>query len=83
MSKYHPLGKWLEQQTGQSLTVDFEKIEEIIGGPLPDSARRHDEWWSNEDPGQTRHVQCKSWGLAGWEVKPVDRSAETVTFVRR
>jgi len=83
MSKYDPLGKRLEQQTGQSLTLDFEEIEEIIGGALPDSAKRHDAWWSNEDPGQTRHVQCKSWGLAGWEVESVDRLAKTVTFARR
>jgi len=83
MGKYDPLGKRLEQQTGQSLTLGFEEIEEIIGVVLPDSARTHSAWWSNEDPEQTRHVQCKSWGIAGWEVKSVDLLAGTVRFVRR
>jgi hypothetical protein len=48
-----------------------------LGQPLPDSARKHRTWWSNDStPG--RH--SSSWLQAGWFVEEVQQSTEMVTF---
>ena len=83
MDKYYPLQRRLEQESGQRITFEFEEIEQMLGASLPRSSRTYDAWWSNEDHTQTKHVQCKSWGLAGWQVESVDLSNEKVTFSRR
>ena len=48
MGKYQRLGEYLTAQKGDCCTLPFIKIEEIIGGSLPRSARNHREWWAND-----------------------------------
>ncbi len=80
-SKYTPLANYL-QNAGKSLseiTLTFEKIEEILGFKLPDSAREYQAWWANEFT-EHSHSQSQAWLSAGWKVKHYDLDRELVTF---
>ena len=41
MGKYDPLGAYLSGLLGDSCTLTFHEVEEIIRGSLPSSAKRH------------------------------------------
>ena len=84
MDTYKPHYDFLVRQPGNEITLPFEDIkdEDRIGVELPPSAREHREWWGNESNPGTRHRQCLAWLRAGWKVKSVDLSRETVTFER-
>jgi hypothetical protein len=56
----------------------FSDIEELLGFPLPRSARRHAAWWSNSGGA---HVQSLAWMNAGYRTEDVDLEQETVRFV--
>ncbi|MFQ5611674.1 MAG: helix-turn-helix transcriptional regulator [Anaerolineae bacterium] len=74
--KYYPLCEYLKNQPKNSLhTLAFDKIEEILGAPLPASAKVTRAWWSNSDS-----PQGKSWREAGWVVDDVDFRAQQVAF---
>ena len=62
MKKYQRLGEYLTEQQGDCCTLPFIKIEEIVGGSLPRSARNHRAWWANDET----HPQAQSWMRAGW-----------------
>jgi len=49
-----------------------------MGSPLPASARRRKNWWSNRDTASA--LQAGAWVNAGYHVKAVDVDQETVTF---
>jgi hypothetical protein len=80
--KYLPLAKFLMTRPKSERTVElkFKEIEQIIGEPLPPSARRYAAWWSNEKS-ETRHVQAHAWMAVGWIVH-ADRSISKATFDR-
>ena len=63
------------------LVLTFRKIEEIIGRPLPRSAHVYPEWWNNENPVTTKHVQSSSWQAAGYQAVP-DLKKRRVVFRR-
>lgn len=82
MSKYDPLYYWLGAKSlskGTRIPSTFEQIEEILGAKLPGTARIKPQWWGNEkyDP---RHIQCKAWLNAGFEVRELNIPKETVKF---
>ncbi len=81
MPKYEPLGEFLRRQADEKYTIhmSFRRLEEIIGEPLPASARRR-EWWGNETAGT--HVQAHAWLNAGWSLDKVDLDRGVVTFRR-
>jgi hypothetical protein len=81
MAKYDPLERFLAAQPGQDTTLAFAQIEQVIGAPLPPSARTYPMWWSNET-GRERHVQAEAWLRSGWRVDEVQFREETVTFRR-
>jgi hypothetical protein len=76
-SKYDPLRAFLATQQG-SVTLTFDQIERL-GIVLPAAARTYPEWWANEDPKLTRHVQCRAWRSLGRTATP-HLTAKTVTF---
>ena len=77
MGKYQHLGDYLTEQKGDDCTLPFIKIEEIIGGSLPPSARNHRAWWANDET----HPQAQSWIRAGWESEgPPDFGKGQVRF---
>ena len=81
MGKYEPLSVHLEAASAGEWSATFEQVEQILGFPLPPSARRHREWWSNQLG--AGHSQARGWQDAGWQVRKVDLNRETVTFRRR
>jgi hypothetical protein len=79
MRIYVPLCQWLRGGMFATYTLSFAKLEQIIGFPLPDSARNRSAWWANENA-PTRHVQCEAWLDAGFKVAHVDPHQQIVEF---
>jgi hypothetical protein len=77
-SSYAAIGRHLQGESGQEVTLTFDQIEDIIGRDLPASAHRHRAWWANTDT----HSQALTWLSAGWKVDAADLEQEEVTFVR-
>lgn len=80
-SRYAPLAIWLQNQPVEKDLVKptFAKIEEIIGGKLPESAYKNRAWWANDSVG---HVQSKQWLDVGWRVASVNMTTHVVRFAR-
>jgi len=77
-SKYEVLAGHLRDSPGTSLQMKFSEVEGVVG-PLPASARKHREWWSNNDS----HTHARNgWLAAGWKTKNVDMAAQQLTFMR-
>jgi hypothetical protein len=81
MSKYAPLGAYLQRQPEASVVRSFEQIERLLGFGLPTSARRSPRWWENQADGT--HVQANVWLGAGWQVFRVDLGGGVVEFRRK
>jgi len=77
-SKYFPLYEHLRARPLTEWTASFAEIEEILGIPLPPSARKHSAWWSNSRVG---HDYAQSWLDAGFDTRRRDFVNEHVTFV--
>ncbi len=73
-SKYAPLYDHLKNADVNTLHLSFEEIEEILGVPLPASARKYAVWWN-----PTGHPHAEGWAELGWAADP-DPDSETVTF---
>lgn len=78
MSKYQGLSDHLAGQTGKEWRGGFTDIEQLLGAPLPKTARSGVAWWANDET----KSQAKAWLGAGWQVMDVDVKAGTVTFLR-
>ncbi|MBA2465183.1 MAG: hypothetical protein H0V42_09450 [Nocardioidaceae bacterium] len=77
MAKYDALRDHLAKTTDQEeVTMSFSEIESLVHG-LPDSARTHGSFWSNDSK-----VQAKAWREAGWHVESTDLDAHRVLFAR-
>lgn len=79
MAKYDKWRDYLRKQSAINVVVSFADLDSLT--PMPNSARKHEWWWANEDLDSTTHVQCKAWQMAGYEAHP-DLGRKTVTFVR-
>lgn len=77
MSKYKPLSDRLAQHDADRWTASFAELEEVLGFPLPKSAREQNAWWRGAD--RPHH---SAWTEPGWRVLELDRRAETVVFGR-
>lgn len=77
MSKYKPLSDHLAQAKGDRWTASFAELEEVLGFPLPKSARDQNAWWLG---GEKPHHSA--WTEPGWRVLDLDRAAQTVVFAR-
>jgi DNA-binding XRE family transcriptional regulator len=76
-TKYWPLFNHLQQSGQDEVTLSFSEIEQLLGGPLPGSARQSRAWWSNRSSGT---VQASAWMEAGYHVEDLDLKQERVTF---
>ena len=77
-SKYELLSAHLRASPGTPLQMKFSEVEALVGA-LPPSARKHREWWSNNDS----HTHARNgWLAAGWKTARVDMDAEQLTFTR-
>ncbi|HEX8621520.1 MAG TPA: hypothetical protein VF718_06065 [Allosphingosinicella sp.] len=81
MGKYEPLATHLESAAAGEWSATFAQVEQVLGFPLPPSARKHREWWSNQVG--AGHSQARGWQDAGWQVGKVDLQEEKVIFRRR
>ena len=79
MPDYGRLAAHLAAQDEPRVTLTFEHVEAIIGGPLPWAARRGHGWWGKHPMGQRYHG-C-AWLRVGWRVERVDHYAGAVTFI--
>lgn len=75
--KYDPLSDYLTSSAQENIGLTFTQIENIIGADLPDSARRHRQWWENGG-----HSQARAWLDTGYKVEAVDFVNERVVFVK-
>ena len=78
-SKYDPLKKYLLEADRGPITMAFVEIENVLGFPLPKSARAYDAWWLDKSAGTT-HSHAFAWLGGGRQVRRVDRAAALVTF---
>ena len=78
--KYYPLQQCLAAQPGDTITLTFTQIEQIIDAPLPPTAYLR-TWWANRI-GQRGDSQTRAWQSAGWRVQAVNMRMCTVTFTR-
>ncbi len=60
-SRYQPLFDLLAAATGDELVVTFKEVAAIIGGPLPEYAILHTNWWRD-----TRNDHVQAWRALGW-----------------
>lgn len=81
MGKYEPLSTHLGATRLNEWSTTFAEVEQILGFPLPSSARKHREWWSNQ--AGAGHSQARGWQDAGWQVWKVDLEGEKAIFRRR
>lgn len=77
MSKYESLAKYLARTGAPELVMTFAQLEEILGAPLPASARTHRPWWANSLRG---HVQSRGWLDAGYQSDQVDLEGQKLRF---
>jgi hypothetical protein len=75
-SKYSKLAEYLASLDAQQWTASFEQVERVLQFRLPQSAREHQAWWSNQ-----MRSQSLGWQLAGWKTTDLDLENERVTFV--
>jgi hypothetical protein len=60
------------------LEMSLGEIEDLVGRPLPATAR-FPSWWRNDE----RRTHSRAWMIAGWEVTDVQLERERVVFTRR
>lgn len=77
MGVYEPITHYLSRAPGNSVRLTFGQLEKIISRPLPRSAYRHREWWSNNPTG---HSHARSWTTAGWRTEKVDLEKRILVF---
>jgi hypothetical protein len=79
MSKYDPLTHHLAQRGYSRIPMGFSELETLLGFGLPDSARKHRAWWSNNP---SNSVMTKAWLAAGYRSEQVDLEAEKLVFAK-
>lgn len=76
-TKYHPLFEHLLFSGQGRVSMTFAEIEEVLGAPLPPSARQREQWWGNSPNG---HSQARAWMRASYRATRVDLAGATVEF---
>jgi hypothetical protein len=77
--KYILLYEYLEHRYANTVVLTFAEIEDVVGFPLPDQARRQREWWTDViDAGPS---YADAWRLASRTALP-NLVAQIVTFDR-
>lgn len=84
--KYEALENYLRALSASTkeLSLTFQKLEEILGFSLPESAAKYREWWSNQADVSNR-PQARAWTRAGFRVDTVRQRGEDswVSFIRQ
>lgn len=76
--KYRPLTAWLRGIDEDEVTVALAELDELVDR-LPQSARTYSSsWWGNT----AGRPHGDAWLSAGWRVKSVNVTSDSVTFAR-
>lgn len=78
--KYAPLFRHLAALDTHRWPATFREVEAILGFSLPNSARIHRPWWSNQ--ANSGHSHALAWHAAGWKTCAVDLAEESLMFER-
>jgi hypothetical protein len=78
-SKYCILGEYLLEREEDQVKLSFSDIEDILGFPLPKSARKFRTWWANDT---THSHAVNGWLTFGWKVTEIDLIEQYVRFRR-
>lgn len=77
-AKYRGLAEYLLSSNETRVTLAYSQIEEILGFPLPDTARKFKQsYWANTET----HSYASSWMAVGYKTR-VDVDSDTVTFIK-
>ena len=76
-SKYAPLSDYLASSGMVYVPMSFQDIENIIGGALPNSARKYPTWWHSR---AANHVNAASWLNVGYKPTELDLKNQRVIF---
>jgi hypothetical protein len=79
MNKYDNLSEYLLKQNELVVPMKFSEIENVINDKLPNSARKHRAWWSNNP---SNSVITHAWLNAGFQTEKVDMAAQRLLFRR-
>ncbi|MCL2630142.1 MAG: hypothetical protein FWD49_01295 [Firmicutes bacterium] len=82
MSKYQPLGQYLEKSGKEKIELSFSEIERILGFRLIDSLRKHQIAWYGASEKSPTHVWKKVWCSYGYQVDTVSLDDERVVFYK-
>lgn len=77
--EYLSLHRYLDNRFAGTVVLTFAQIEDLLGFPLPDLARRYQDWWA--DAGSLPSAQSRAWTQASRSAEP-NLLAQTVMFVR-
>ena len=75
------LYEYLEHRHANTVVLTFAEVEDLLGFPLPEQARRHREWWTDADASMAGAPHSDAWILASRTAVP-NLSAQTVVFDR-
>lgn len=75
-NKYYKLEEFFKSCNDDIIELSFSKIEKILGFKLPNSAFKHNAFWSNTDS----HSIAFSWQNAGYKSKHTNLQNQTVIF---
>lgn len=78
MSRYAPLGEFLQHQSVERVSMTFDEIEGLIGHKLPNS-KQYPAWWSNNP---SNNPMTRAWLAAGYKTEQVDTAAQRLVFRR-
>jgi len=67
--KYDKLKQHFSRCTASSISITFKRIEDILGFPLPEAARKGREWWY---PRKEYNRMCEAWITEGYTIETPD-----------
>jgi len=79
--KYASLHLYLVNRYADKVVLTFGQLEDLLGSPLPDSARVEQEWWTSPNKDAGKSSCSDAWVLAGRTASP-NLMARTVAFER-
>jgi hypothetical protein len=81
-ARYRPLFDYLKSRFADSLVLTFGQIEDLLGTPLPEEARRSEAWWlPPAENGPAPSAASGAWRVANRRATP-NLQAGTVRFDR-
>ncbi len=75
------LQKYLATRFADTVVLTFAQIEDLLGSPLPDEARRDEAWWTAPPAAAAGPNYSNSWTVASRTAAP-NLSARIVVFDR-